>query len=210
MRFAELDAVTVDGYGTLLRLSDPVTHLQAALAGHGIDRTADEVGAAFRAEVAHYRPRAHLGRDPESLSALRHECVGVFLAALGSPLEADSFVATFVDSLAYEAIPGAPEALEWLRAKELRLGVVANWDCALPAHLERLGLGGLLDTIVTSARAGVAKPDPAIFELALRELDVHPQRALHVGDESCDEEGAHAAGLAFRPAPLDRAFQGWE
>lgn len=209
MRFAELDAVTVDGYGTLLRLSDPVTHLRATLAAHGVDRSAEAIGAAFRAEVAHYRPRAHLGRDEESLAALRRECVGVFLETLGRPLAADAFADTFVDALAYETVPGARETLERLRARGLRVGVVANWDCALPGHLRRLGLDGLLDTVVTSARAGVAKPDPAIFELALRELGAQPERALHVGDEACDEEGARAAGLAFRPAPLELAFEGW-
>jgi putative hydrolase of the HAD superfamily len=87
--------------------------------------------------------------------------------------------------------------------------VVANWDCDLPSHLDRLGLAGLFDTVVTSARAGVPKPDPAIFELALRELDVPAERALHVGDEPVDEDGARAAGLAFAPAPLSSAFADW-
>ena len=32
MRFAELDAVTVDGYGTLVRLLDPVPSLVRSLA----------------------------------------------------------------------------------------------------------------------------------------------------------------------------------
>ena len=38
MRFAELDAVTVDGYGTLVRLLDPVPSLVRSLAKRGLDR----------------------------------------------------------------------------------------------------------------------------------------------------------------------------
>ncbi len=209
MRFADLGAVTVDGYGTLLRLTDPVPGLRAALADRGVERGDGEVARAFRAEVAHYRPRAHEGRDAVSLAALRRGCVDVFLRDLGGPLEPDGFVDAFMGALVFEPVPGAPEALRELRERGMRLAVVANWDYALPEQLERLGLDGLLDTIVTSARAGAAKPDPAIFELALEELGVAADRALHVGDEPIDEEGARAAGLAFAPAPLSDAFAGW-
>src|SRR5262245_47461305 len=183
MRFAELDPVTVDGYGTLLRLIDPVPALQAALAEGGVERSLEDVARAFRAEVAYYRPRALEGRDTDSLTALRRECARVFLHDLGDPLEANAFVDTFIGALVFEEVPGASETLRRLRERDLGLGVVANWDCALPEHLERLGLDRLVDTVVTSARAGVAKPNPRIFELALAELGVAAARALHVGDE---------------------------
>lgn len=209
MRFAELDAVTVDGYGTLLRLTDPISSLNEALARCGVSRPPEEIARAFGAEVAHYRPRAHEGREPESLAALRLECVGVFLRELGDPIDPADFVDDFVGALVFEPVPGASETLEHLLALDLRLGVVANWDCALPEHLEALGLRSPFDTVVTSARAGVAKPDPAIFELALGELGVRADRALHVGDEPVDEQGALAAGMRFVPAPLEHAFDGW-
>ncbi len=209
MRFTDLDAVTVDGYGTLLHLDDPVPPLVAALAGHGIERDPGAVASAFAREVAHYRPRAHTGRDAASLAALREDCVGVFLRALGTTVPAASFVDDFIAALVFSPAPGAVATLELLRQHGLRLAIVANWDCALPGHLETAGLAGFFDTVVTSARAGVAKPDPAIFRLALDELGVVPGRALHVGDEPIDEEGARAAGLAFAPAPLASAFEGW-
>jgi hypothetical protein len=36
MRIAELDAVTIDAYGTLMRLLDPVPTLVDVLAHHGV------------------------------------------------------------------------------------------------------------------------------------------------------------------------------
>ena len=209
MHFAELDAVTIDGYGTLLHLIDPLPALGRALAARGVDRSDDAVAAAFRAEVEHYRPLAHTAGDTASLAALRTDCAGVFLHALGDPVQPDAFVDDFIGALAFAPVHGAAETVARLRSAGLRLAVVANWDCALPEHLEAIGLLDAFDTVVTSARAGVAKPDPAIFQLALRELGVEPDRALHVGDEPIDEQGARAAGLAFRPAPLLTAFEGW-
>jgi FMN phosphatase YigB (HAD superfamily) len=207
MHFTELGAVTIDGYGTLLELKDPISPLQAALERQGVDRAEDAVAEAFRAEVQHYRPRAHQGRDAASLASLRLECVEVFLAELDTPLEPAAFVDDFIGALVFEPVTGAIGALERLRDRELPLAVVANWDCALPEHLERAGLAPFFATVVTSARAGCPKPDPRIFELALSELGVLPARTLHVGDERADEEGARAAGLAFAPAPLAVAVE---
>src|SRR5262249_49539907 len=135
MRFAELDAVTVDGYGTLLHLTDPVPALRAALAERGIERSAEDVARAFGAEVAYYRPRALEGRDTDSLAALRRECTRVFLHDVGDPLDESGFVEAFMGALTFETVPGASETLRELRERGLKLGVVANWDCALPDHL---------------------------------------------------------------------------
>src|SRR5262245_32840371 len=170
MRFGDLGAVTIDGYGTLLRLTDPLPALREALAARRIERTTEQVRAAFLAEVEHYKDRSHLGRDAETLAALRHDCAGIFLGALDTELGAGDFVDDFMGALVFEPIEGVVPVLERLRSARLRLGVVANWDCALPEHLERAGLDRYFDTVVTSARAGVAKPDPAIFALALAEL----------------------------------------
>jgi putative hydrolase of the HAD superfamily len=209
MRFAELDAVTVDGYGTLVRLLDPVPSLVRSLSIRGLDRSRELVHSAFTAEVAYYRPEAVRGRDPDSLARLRCDCTRVFLDAAGIDLEAGSFVDDFMASIRFEAVPGAIEMLEELRGRGLDLAVVSNWDVGLAEHLERIGVGHLFSAIVTSAEAGAAKPDPAVFRLALERLRVEPARALHVGDEDEDEQGAAAAGVRFAPAPLATAFAGW-
>jgi len=55
MRLAELDAVTIDAYGTLVELADPVAGLRRELAALGVDRDAEAVGRAFAREAAYYR-----------------------------------------------------------------------------------------------------------------------------------------------------------
>jgi putative hydrolase of the HAD superfamily len=210
MRFADLDAVTVDGYGTLVRLVDPVPALRQALAEMGFDCSADAAAAGFAAEVAYYRPNALLGRDRESLAALRLECARIFLEGAGAAeLPSSSFVDAFMASIVLEPIPGAFETVRALRARGLEVAVVSNWDIGLTEQLERLGTGALFTTIVTTAEAGAPKPEPAVFRLALERLGVDAARALHVGDEPGDEEGARVAGMRFAPAPLETAFTGW-
>lgn len=87
--------------------------------------------------------------------------------------------------------------------------MVSNWGIGLTEQLERLGVTSLFTSIVTTAEAGAAKPEPAVFRLALEKLGVDADRALHVGDEPGDEDGARAAGMHFAPTPLATAFEGW-
>jgi putative hydrolase of the HAD superfamily len=197
-----LEAVTIDAFGTLVELVDPVEPLRAALAAEEVERSPDRVAAAFAAEVAYYRPHAHEGRDAVSLARLRRDCAGVFLAALDADVDAQGFAPAFVRSLAFRPLPGVPGTLEELRALGLRVACVSNWDVSLADFLAEAGLTRLLDTVVSSAEAGAPKPDPRPFRLALERLGVEPDRALHVGDDEADRAGAAAAGLAFAPPPL--------
>ena len=210
MRFADLDAVTVDGYGTLVQLRDPVPLFLEELRNHGVESTPEAVRAGFAAEVAYYRPNALLGRDAETLAALRLDCTRIFLEGAGADLEAESFVDGFMASIVMEPIPGAFETVRSLRARGLEVAVVSNWDIGLTEQLERLDVASLFTAIVTTAEAGAPKPEPAVFRLALERLSVGADRALHVGDEPGDEEGARAAGMRFAPAPLATALAGWE
>jgi HAD superfamily hydrolase (TIGR01509 family) len=204
MRFAELDAVTLDAHGTLLELADPVPELDRGLRERGTERSGREIARAFATEVEYYRDHAHEGRDAETLARLRLECTEVFLDALDAQLVPEAFVDAFVGSIRFEALPGTQRSLRTLQQRGLALAVVSNWDVGLQAHLDKAGLGGL--TVATSAEAGAPKPAPAAFELAIERLGVRPDRTLHIGDSDADEEGARAAGLRFAPAPLATAL----
>lgn len=199
---SDLDAVTVDAFGTLLVLEDPAERLRAALADRGVERGLDEIRAGFRAEAAYYRPRSRRGRNGESLEALRRECVRIFLGHVGADLDPAGFVPAFMDAIVFRLADGAEGALGELRAAGLSLACVANWDVSLLGHLRRLGVADRFQTILTSAEASAEKPDPRIFLAVLERLSVPPGRALHIGDEEADRAGALAAGLAFEPVPL--------
>ncbi len=198
----KLRAVTIDAYGTLVTLRDPVPALRAALADRGIVRNAREVRRAFELEVAFYTTHSHEGRDDVTLALLREDCTRVFLQAARAELDPGAFAPAFVSSLTFEELPGARAACRALAEAGLLLAVVSNWDVGLRKHLDALGIGSLTDVIITSAEAGAPKPGPAVFELALARLGVNAAQAVHVGDAASDEEGARVAGMRFEQAPL--------
>lgn len=197
-----VEAVTVDAYGTLVTLSDPVPPLRSALAKRSVKRDPDTVGRAFRAEVEYYVEHAHEGRDEATLALLRRDCAAVFLAAAHADIDPAEFAPSFMAALAFLPVDGAVAACRALTAAGLKLAVVSNWDVGLHDHLRAIGLDSLADTVVTSAEAGAPKPSPAIFELALQRLGTTTDRAIHVGNDAADEDGARAAGVRFEPAPL--------
>jgi putative hydrolase of the HAD superfamily len=203
----DVEAVTIDAYGTLVILRDPVPALRSALRARGVERTTGEVSQAFAAEVAHYVPRSHEARDETTLALLRRDCTAVFLEAAGARVAPESFVADFVGSLRFREVPGAVRACRRLVENGLRLAVVSNWDVGLHEHLAVLGIDRIVDVVVTSAEVGAAKPSPLIWEVALGRLGVPSSRAVHVGDSDADADGAAAAGLRFEPAPLADACE---
>jgi HAD superfamily hydrolase (TIGR01509 family) len=198
----ELDAVTVDAFGTIVELRDPVEPLARALAARGVERDRAAIKRGFAAEAEYYVRHSLRGRDEAGLEALRRDCAEVFLREIHADLDADEFAPDYVAALEFLLIDETIEALDSLRNAGLRLACVGNWDRSLESVLERLGVAGRFETIVSSAVAGVEKPDPAIFLVALDRLGVAPERALHIGDRDTDRDGARAAGLRFEPVPL--------
>ena len=195
-----VDAVTIDGYGTLLTLADPVEKLRALLPGHA----PEDIRRGFEAEAEFYVAHSHEARDQWTLEDLHERCTAVFNEASGATLTR----AQYIGALEFEVLPGVHESLRRLRAHGLAIAVVANWDFSLHEHLRRHGLRDWFDAVVVSAELGARKPDPAPFLAALDRLGVEPARAVHVGDyPPHDEAGARAAGMRFEPTPLADAVE---
>jgi FMN phosphatase YigB (HAD superfamily) len=198
MNAALLDGVTIDAYGTLVNLVDPVPALAAALAERNVPRDRDTVAHGFRVEVEHYVRHSATGHDEEGLARLQRECARVFLDAVDADLDADVFAPVYAGAMHFEVLPGVVSALERLRSLGLELAVVANWDLTLQHLLDEAGLSEYFRCVVHAA----AKPAPDGLLRALAELQVDPDRALHIGDDEVDEQAARAAGMQFAVAPL--------
>ena len=108
-----------------------------------------------------------------------------------------------------QALPWAAEGLAALAATGVPIVIVSNADGTVDQVLAEAGLlqvgpgpGTEVFAIVDSGAVGVAKPDPAIFELALDLVGATADRAIHVGDAyQYDVRGARAAGV--RPVLVD-------
>jgi HAD superfamily hydrolase (TIGR01549 family) len=101
---------------------------------------------------------------------------------------------------AYEAhqhaVPGVLPLLAYLKPR-VRLGVVTNGLRAVQQEkLAVCQLEGFVDFLLTSEEAGVKKPDPRLFHLALDRGNAHGETAVVIGDSwALDVLGAHHAGI---------------
>ena len=181
-------------------------------------------------ERAHYRAMAiqDAAALPPTQDTWWQEYLLTYIASCGVPEEQCEALAVEVDhgvrgySWAHVGI-GAIDGLRAVAALGLPMGVVSNSDGTVESDLRRLGIcyapeasegpdapaaalestGVPVGVVIDSAVVGVAKPDPAIFHIALNALHVPPGgTVLHVGDSlRYDVAGALAAGL--QPVHMD-------
>lgn len=91
---------------------------------------------------------------------------------------------------------GAITVLQNLREAGYRLAVVSNRTNPYSEELERLGLASFFEFALAGGEVNFYKPQPGIFEAALKRLDSHPRQAIYVGDNYfADVIGARQAGL---------------
>jgi HAD superfamily hydrolase (TIGR01509 family) len=77
-----------------------------------------------------------------------------------------------------------------------RIGVISNSDGKIAALLERFQIADCFLNITDSGLVGYEKPHPAIFQAALRTMNVAPEESLYVGDlYSVDYLGATSVGM---------------
>ena len=140
----------------------------------------------------------------EAVERLRDRCAEEIRRSLAlEQLDHATAREAMLAALRFRAFPDALPLLRTLKARGLRVVAASNWDASLPEGLERAGLAPHLDGAVSSAVAGAAKPDPAVFRAALELAGCEPREAFHVGDSpQGDVEGALDAGV--RVALLDR------
>ncbi|PHS18753.1 MAG: haloacid dehalogenase [Blastopirellula sp.] len=94
--------------------------------------------------------------------------------------------------------------LEYLKGKNIQLGLISNLASPYRQPCDTLGLNQFFDATVFSCDEGVAKPDPKIYQIALARLNADPSTTLMVGDSlRCDVEGPASYGI--RSILLDRS-----
>lgn len=81
-----------------------------------------------------------------------------------------------------------------------RLGIITNTDYRdgrrIRLGLRRLGIERFFVSIVVSVDTGFQKPDPRIFEIALKDLGLRPGRVVMIGNRpEVDIKGAKTLGI---------------
>jgi len=103
----------------------------------------------------------------------------------------------FAEAGVWELYPEVVDVLERLRPR-FRLAVISNFDGRLRMILEQLGISKFFSHVFISSEIGADKPDPLIYQRAVKFLGIKAEEVLHVGDDSeRDWKGATAAGLSI-------------
>ncbi|MCW5516770.1 YjjG family noncanonical pyrimidine nucleotidase [Muriicola sp. Z0-33] len=132
---------------------------------------------------------------------LRYQRLKTTFDQLEFPIEDDK-----IDNLSHDYIahlssfnhlfPNAIDILEYLKPK-YKLHVITNGFQEIQE--KKMRNSGILDYfshVVNSEMAGVKKPNPHIFQLALNRAGAHPENAIMVGDNlEADILGAQAVGF---------------
>jgi len=97
--------------------------------------------------------------------------------------------------------------LELVRAlrPEYRLSILSNAERSLRHRLEaELGIHHLFDDVVCSAEIGMAKPEPAVFQLAAERLGVRAAECVFVDDHEPNVDAARKVGMRAVLFRVDR------
>ena len=88
---------------------------------------------------------------------------------------------------------------------QFKLGIIANQHIEVVQALDDYGIAELFDVKVIDKVVGVSKPDPGIFEIALKEAGCTPQEAVMVGDRP-DNDIFPAKSLGMRTVRFRRGL----
>jgi len=99
-----------------------------------------------------------------------------------------------------QKLPYLDEVLTELKKRGYKLGVITNTVTSREEHvrmaLQKIDIEKYFDVIVTSVDVGFNKPDPEIFQTALKALNVKPEEAVMVGNRiNADILGGNHIGM---------------
>ena len=73
--------------------------------------------------------------------------------------------------------------VDYLKEKQIGLGIISNWDLRLRALLENMNLINYFEHVIISAEFGYEKPSPKIFQEGMRLTKLSPPSHFYVGDK---------------------------
>lgn len=90
----------------------------------------------------------------------------------------------------------AREVLHHTR-KNYKTGLITNGKTIIQyGKIDQLGIRDDFDFIIVSEEVGMKKPDPRIFEMALKKLDLNSKECIYIGDHPINDiQGASKVGM---------------
>ncbi len=200
-----IKAVFLDYYNTLVDYDPPREETQSKLLGEmGIEITPKELLRPIMVAddfLSKEHSRQSLAkRSKEDVAALYGRYHGMVLQEAGleaSPELIGSILKRWLGiELKMALYDDVAPALDKLKEQGLTLGLISNVDRDISADYDELGLANWLQLKITSKDVGFNKPNPEIFQAAIKQAEVKPAEAIYVGDQyQIDVVGANGVGM---------------
>ena len=111
--------------------------------------------------------------------------------------------------LSLDTFPEVPEMLRRLKVAGMRTAILSNGSPPmLAAVVKSARLDGLLDAVLSVEEAGIYKPHPKVYQLAVDRLALSPEAIVFLSSNAWDAYAASAFGL--RTVWCNRYGQGRE
>ncbi len=195
--FDDIDACVFDAYGTLFDV-----HSAVARSGAALGDKAQAVSALWRQKQLEYTWLRSLMGAHADFRQVTEDGLGYALAFHG--IDDPGLAARLMDLyLTLDAYPEAAACLEALRAAGRKTAILSNGEpVMLGAAVGSAGLTELFDAVLSVEEAGISKPDPRTYQLAVDRLEVPAAGICFVSTNAWDAAGA--AYFGFRVAWLNR------
>lgn len=95
---------------------------------------------------------------------------------------------------ASEILPDVPKVLDYLKEKNIPIALGSASKNAKPI-LEKVGLLSYFDAVVDGTHVAKAKPDPEVFLIAAKQLEVEPKNCIVFEDAVAGIQAANAAEM---------------
>jgi putative hydrolase of the HAD superfamily len=166
----------------------------------GCDLDQDRFALEFRDQLREY----YVAREQEHVELTTAHILKNLLTEHGYPSVPDQVVERALESFYQETqaywLPeqDASATLAALKSQDYHLGVISNAsdDADVQNLVDKAEVRPYLDFVLSSASCGIRKPNPEIFNIALKRWGFSPQEVAMVGDTlDADVLGGKNAGL---------------
>ncbi len=202
-RLEGIEGCVFDAYGTLFDFNSAVAHCRDALG-----ERAEPLSKVWREKQLQYTwLRSLMGRHKDFWQVtgdgldFAMNSLGICDAALRDRLM--SLYRTL------DVFPEVPATLEQLKSAGLKTAILSNGSPEMLLSAVRgTGITHLLDAVLSVEEAGIYKPHPSVYKIAVDSLSLAAQAICFVSANAWDAHGASAFGL--KVAWCNRYGQGQE
>jgi 2-haloacid dehalogenase len=189
-RLEGIKGCVFDAYGTLFDFNSAVAHCRDALG-----EQADTLSKVWREKQLQYTwLRSLMGRHKDFWQ-VTGDALDFAMNSLGVR---DTALRDRLMSLykILDVFPDVPATLEQLKSAGLKTAILSNGSPEmLRSAAGSTGITHLLDAVLSVEEAGIYKPHPSVYKIAVDSLSLAAQAICFVSSNAWDAHGASAFGL---------------